>query len=168
MFKYKIFHPVDQLIHTKAYKEKIAKIIELYLQSLGNNVSATHENFIQYLSTPFLNPSDNKELLLLLISVRSNKSVGKYEALGSGGKEEFKTKLKWWDAEATVGSEISKKAQELLNDESTWSSILGLEDSDSDSRSSDIEETVDLITPSDLIQSIAALIMEEEGLVSSN
>ena len=56
----------------------------------------------------------------------------------------------------------------LLNDESTWSSILGLEDSDSDSRSSDIEETVDLITPSDLIQSIAALIMEEEGLVSSN
>ena len=166
MFKYKIFHPVDQLIHTKAYKEKIAKIIELYLQSLGNNVSATHENFIQYLSTPFLNPSDNKELLLLLISVRSNKSVGKYEALASGGKEEFKTKLKWWDAEATVGSEISKKAQELLNDESTWSSILGLERSGSEVGSPDSEELDVADLPSQLLQDKISCVIEEEGLSS--
>ena len=166
MFKYRTFNPVNQLIHTEAYKGKISKIIQLYQQSLGNNVSATHQNFVQYLSTAVLNPSDNKELLLLLISVRPNKSVGKYEALVSFDKNDFKTKLKLWDAEATVGSENYMKAKELLNDESTWSSILGLEISGSEVGSPNLEELDVADLPSELLQEKITCVIEEEGLSS--
>ena len=170
MYLYRTFNPLKQLIHNDAYQQKISEILEMYSTSIGDQIP-TRQNFKQFVAAPFNNISNSTQLLVLLCAVRHEKSKQQYDPIGHISRDMFREKLLIWLESLKEMEDHSvnvELVESLLNDESTWSSILGLEDSDSDSRSSDIEETVDLITPSDLIQSIAALIMEEEGLVSSN
>ena len=158
MLKFGSFEPIKQLPISLQYQSKLEKILQLFIQSF-NNQDITREKFKAFLASSLDNTSDVTRLLL---QVRPGKSVSEYYPLGKVNKKNFRKKLKIWKMENSISQPKKILVNDLLNDESTWDSIMGLGEIQFEGRQSNPDD-VDVEFVSSELERVRA----EEGLFPS-